>query len=125
MQKHVTLVGALQIGYNAFGILAAMAAFLLIVGGGLIGGLVSGDEIVIPITFFVGTAIATWLVVLSVPGIIGGIGVLRRQSWARYLVLVFSILYVFSVPIGTAIGAYSIWALAQDETAELFDSKSG
>jgi hypothetical protein len=125
MEKHLTFVGALHIGYNALGVLAAMVVFLLVVGGGLIGGLVSDEEIVIPITFFVGTAIAMWLVVLSVPGIIGGIGVLRRHSWARYLLLVLSILYLFNVPIGTAIGAYSIWALAQDEAAQLFGSKSG
>jgi hypothetical protein len=123
MEKHVTFVGALQIGYNAFGVLAAMATFMFIVGGGLIGGLISSEEkIVIPITFFVGTAISMWLLVLSVPGIIGGIGVLRRQSWARYMVLVLSILALFSVPIGTAVGAYSIWVLVQDETAELFAS---
>jgi hypothetical protein len=123
MEKHVTFVGALQIGYNAFGVLVAMATFMFIVGGGLIGGLISSEEeIVIPITFFVGTAISMWLLVLSVPGIIGGIGVLRRQSWARYMVLVLSILDLFSVPIGTAVGAYSIWVLVQDETAELFAS---
>ena len=65
-----------------------------------------------------------WLLVLSVPGIIGGIGVLRRQSWARYMVLVLSILDLFSVPIGTAVGAYSIWVLMQEETAKLFAGES-
>ena len=121
MEKHVTFVGALQIGYNVFGILAAMATFLFIVGGGLVGGLVSGEEeIVIPITFFVGTSISLWLILISVPGIVGGIGLLKRQSWARYMVLVLSILDLFSVPIGTAIGVYSIWVLVQDGTAKLF-----
>jgi len=33
---------------------------------------------------------------------------------------VLSILDLFSVPIGTAVGAYSIWVLVRDETAELF-----
>ena len=122
MEKHVTFVGALQIGYNSFGILAAMAVFLFVVGGGLVGGLISDEEIVIPITFFVGTTISLWLVVMSVPGIIGGVGVLRRQSWARYLVLVLSIFDLFSIPIGTAIGAYSIWVLLREETAGLFGS---
>ena len=121
MEKHVTLVGALQIGYNALGVLAAMATFLLIVGGGLLGGLISGEEdIVIPITFFVGTAVSMWLLIVSVPGIIGGIGVLRHQSWARFLILVLSVLELFSIPIGTAVGVYSIWALVQNETAKLF-----
>jgi len=124
MEQHVTFVGALHIGYNAFGILAAMAVFVLIVGGGLIGGLISEQEIVIPITFFLGTAIAFWLVVVSVPGIIGGIGLLKYKSWARYLVLVLAILDLLNIPIGTAIGVYSIWVLAQDETAKMFASGS-
>ncbi len=123
MERHVTFVGALQIGYNAFGILAAMATFMLIVGGGLVGGLISGgQDIVIPITFFVGTAISMWLLLLSVPGIVGGIGLLGHQPWAGYLVLVLSILDLANVSIGTAIGAYSIWVLVQDETTKLFSS---
>lgn len=121
MEKHVTLVGVLQIGYNALGVLAAMATFLLIVGGGLLGGLISGEEdTVIPITFFVGTAVSMWLLIISVPGIVGGIGVLRHQSWARYLILVLSVVELFSIPIGTTVGVYSIWALAQDQSAKLF-----
>ena len=125
MDKHITFVGALQIGYNVFGVLAAMATFLFIVGGGLVGGLVSGEEeIVIPITFFVGTSISLWLMLTSVPGIVGGIGLLKRQSWARYMVLVLAILDLFNIPIGTAIGAYSIWALLQNETAQLFSRGS-
>jgi hypothetical protein len=125
MEKHVTFVGVAQIAYNALGILAAMATFMLIVGGGLIGGLASGEEeIVIPTTFCVGTSVSLWLILISVPGIVGGIGVLRRQSWARYMVLVLSILELFSIPIGTAIGVYSIWSLVQDKTAKLFAGAS-
>ena len=124
MKQHVTFVGALHIGYNAFGILAAVAVFMFIVVGGLIGGLISEQEIVIPITFFVGTGIALWLILVSVPGIVGGIGLLKYKSWARYLVLVLSVLGLLNIPIGTAIGVYSIWVLAQDETAQLFASGS-
>ena len=58
MKQHVTVVGALHIGYSAFQILGAIVAFMFIVVGGLIGGLISEEEIVIPITFFLGTAIA-------------------------------------------------------------------
>lgn len=121
MDKHVTLVGALQIGYSALGVLVAMATFMFIVGGGLLAGLISGEEdIVIPITFFVGTAVSMWLLIISVPGIVGGIGVLRHQSWARYLILVLSVVELFSIPFGTAVGVYSIWVLVQVETAKLF-----
>jgi len=102
-----------------------MALFMFIVGGGLLAGLIAEEGIVIPITFFVGTAIALWLILVSVPGIVGGIGLLKYKSWARYLVLVLSVLALASIPIGTAIGIYSIWVLVQDETAKMFGSGAG
>jgi hypothetical protein len=56
----------------------------------------------------------------SALGIIGGIGILKRKNWARYLVMVQSVLDLFNFPIGTALGIYCVWVLAKDETARLF-----
>jgi len=125
MKQHVTVVGALHIGYSAFQILGAIVAFMFIVGAGLIGGLIAEEGIVTGITFFVGTTIALFVLLVAVPGIIGGIGLLRYKPWARYMVLVLSVLGLLNIPIGTAIGIYSIWALVQDETAQLFASGDG
>lgn len=122
MEKHVTLVGALHIGYAAFQILAALVASMFVVGGGLLGSLISEEEIVIGITFFVATTIALWVILISVPSIVGGIWLLRHKSWARYVVLVVSVLGLLNVPLGTGVGVYSIWVLVQDETAKLFAS---
>ncbi len=72
------------------------------------------------VTLIVGSAIAFWLALLSVPEIIGGVGLLRRKAWARYMVMVLAVLYLFNIPVGTAIGSYSIWVLVQDDTAKLF-----
>ena len=125
MKQHVTVVGALHIGYSAFQILGAIVAFMFIVGAGLIGGLIAEEGIVVAIAATLGILIAVWTVLLSVPGIVGGIGLLKYKSWARYLVLVLAVLDLFNIPIGTAIGVYSIWVLAQDETAQLFGSGDG
>ncbi len=123
MKQHVTVVGALHIGYSAFQILGAIVAFMFIVGAGLIGGLIAEEGIVVAIAATLGILIAVWTVLLSVPGIVGGIGLLKYKSWARYLVLVLAVVDLFNIPIGTAIGIYSIWVLAQDETAQLLASE--
>jgi hypothetical protein len=120
MEKHVTVVGALRIGFGALGILVAIFVFALLVG---IGAL-SGDREARPILTFVGLGVGLFLGVLSVPGIIGGIGLLKLKPWARYLVLIVSVLDLLNIPIGTAVGAYSIWVLMQDETAQLFAAGS-
>ena len=120
MEKHVTLVGALHIGYNAFQLVMALVVFTFLVGGGLIGGFVSQEEIVFAVTFVVGAIICLWILMVSLPSIIGGIALLRYKPWGRYMVLVLSVLALFNIPLGTAIGAYSIWVLVHEETAKLF-----
>ncbi len=121
MQKHVTIVGALHIGYAAWGVLWAALIFMIMAGIGV----ATGDETAQAILTVVGCIIPGLLAAVAVPGIVGGVGVLRLKPWSRYLVLALSVLALFSIPIGTAIGVYSIWVLVQDETVELFASGSG
>jgi hypothetical protein len=120
MEEHVTVVGALHIGFGILGLLLAIIIFVAVVGGGLL----SGDQQAIAITTIVGTVIAGFFAVLALPGIIGGVGLLRHKSWARFLVLILAVINLFNVPIGTAVGVYSIWVLIQPETIELFDTQS-
>jgi hypothetical protein len=126
MEKHVLIVGALHIGYSALEILAAVMIFMFFVGGGLLDRIVgvTGDPMIFPIAASVGGMMTFFLLLVSVPGLVGGIGLLRHKPWARYMVLVLSVLDLVNIPIGISIGIYSIWVLVQDETAELFESTS-
>lgn len=116
MKDHVTVVAILRIGFALLILLAAVIVFVGTVGGGLI----SGDPEAIRITSIVGTVVGGGLAVLSVPGLVAGIGLLRRWSWARWLSLVLAVLDLLFIPIGTVYGIYAIWVLMQDETEALF-----
>jgi hypothetical protein len=72
------------------------------------------------ITAIVGPAVASFFLLLSAPGLIGGIYLLKRRPWARILVLVLGFLNLIEIPIGTALGIYTIWVLLKDETVNLF-----
>lgn len=119
MEKHVTAVAVLHIALSSLNLLAAIIVFWAVVGGGIL----SGEEEAMIITTGVGSAIAVILILLSAPGIIGGIALLRWQSWARYLVLALGFLNLLHVPLGTILGVYTIWALMKDETVTLFRRK--
>jgi hypothetical protein len=119
MEKHVTAVAVLNIAFGALGILVAIIVFLAVVGGGLI----SRDAEAMAITAVVGTIVASFLIVLSIPEIIGGFGLLKRRSWARILVLVIAFLDLLNIPFGTVIGIYTIWVLLNEETVQLFAAK--
>ena len=59
--------------------------------------------------------IATVVICLfSIPSIIGGIGLLNNKSWAMLLVLILGCFKLFSFPIGTAIGIYTIWVYTEN-----------
>ena len=117
METHVKAVGALSIGLSVFGILIGGFIFVLLA----CIGFVVQDEEAAPILAVVGFAIGVFLFILSVPGIIGGIGLLKQKEWARILVLITSALHLLNFPIGTAIGGYSIWVLVNPETIRMFN----
>jgi hypothetical protein len=50
-------------------------------------------------------------------GFFAGWGLLQRQPWARILTIVLAFLALFNIPLGTALGIYSLWVLlpAQSE----------
>ena len=120
MKQHITVVAALNIGLGALGVVLGMIAFVFLAGIGLL----SGDRDAMPILTFIAVIAAGFLLIISVPDIIGGIGLLRRKSWARILVLILSVLKLINFPLGTAVGVYSIWVLMQDEAVQLPSPRS-
>ncbi|KPL02677.1 MAG: hypothetical protein AMJ90_05140 [candidate division Zixibacteria bacterium SM23_73_2] len=121
MEKHINVLGWLYIIFNVLGLFLGILLFWIIAGGGLI----SGDPEAIFITGIVATAVAGFLTILSVPGIIGGIFLLQWKPWARILVLILGFLNLLDIPLGTILGIYTIWVLMKDETVQLFKAKTG
>jgi len=116
MEKHLTIVAALQVGFSLLGILAAIIVYSV-----LHSVMHIADD---PEAARVLTIVARWvslfLLLISVPGLIGGIGLFMKKSWARILVLIISVLDLLNIPIGTAVAVYTIWVLVQDDTVKLF-----
>jgi len=117
MKQHLTVVAVLSIGFGILGVFIAFIILVAVVGGGVL----SGDYEAIRITSIVGPIIAGFIALISVPDIIGGIGLLKRRPWARILVLILSCIGLLNVPIGTAVGIYSIWVLVHDDTVKMFN----
>ncbi|HTT65813.1 MAG TPA: hypothetical protein VMG35_28380 [Bryobacteraceae bacterium] len=123
MESHVKILGTLHIVFGSLGLLVALGMLLLFGGiAGLIGAtdFSENGHIAIPIVGSIGAIIFFVLLVLSLPGLIAGIGLLQFCSWARILTIVLSILDLIHVPIGTALGVYGLWVLLSPESERLF-----
>lgn len=66
---------------------------------------------VVPFIKFIAVAI---VILFSIPSMIGGIALLNKKDWALTLLLVLGCFKLFSFPIGTAIGIYTIWVYAEN-----------
>jgi len=116
MEKHINIVAALQIALSIFNLVIAFLIFTVLK---LVGGFVD-DANATTILSIISDVLAIVFIIISLPGILAGLGLYKRKEWARILTLILSVIEIFSFPFGTAIGIYSIWALIQPETIAEF-----
>jgi len=120
MKKHVTVVGAIHIGFGILGLVAAVAVFFAL---RFAMGFVENEEVPTMVLKFLSIGLPLLVGFMSTLGLVGGIGLLSFLSWARYLVIVVAALGCLNIPIGTLKGVYSLWVLFQDDTVKLFENK--
>jgi len=122
MATHVKVLGIIHIVFGALGIMGALAVLLLFGGlAGLAGASAEPNAgLAVPIVGGIGGIIFIVVLVISLPGLITGIGLLEFRPWARMLGIVVSALSLINVPFGTALGIYGLWTLLNRETEQLF-----
>lgn len=122
MDTHVKVLGILNIIGSLLGLCAAMMLSVVFAG---VAATVAADgdpdaAVAIPIIGLSGMALVAFLVVWSLPGLIVGIGLMKRRPWARIGGIVVAILSLVAVPFGTILGAYGLWVLFSKDTERLF-----
>jgi uncharacterized membrane protein len=107
MARHVKILGILHIVFGAMGVFAAVVV-LLIFGG--ISALVSvsdrSTDLPAPILGVIGSVIFIIVLVLSLPGLIIGIGLMQFRPWARIGGIVMSALDLLGFPFHTALAGW-------------------
>lgn len=116
LQLHISILGWLHIVVNAFFLVLAAFAFVLLPAVGT----VIDDPQGVVIFSLLGTAFGVLMLVLGLPGIVAGYGLLKRKSWARFLALVLGVVGLVNFPVGTVIGVYTILVLWPQPANEYF-----
>lgn len=74
-----------------------------------------------PITFLIGL----FILLIAMPSVAAGVGLLHYRNWGRALTLVLSFLRLLEFPFGTATAIYSFWVLLSDGGREHFKEMVG
>jgi hypothetical protein len=120
MRKHVTVVGAIHIGFGLLGLVAAIATFFVFT---FLIRTVGNEDVPVMLFGILRVSVPILIGFNATLGLVGGIGLLSFQPWARYVVIVAAALGCINIPIGTLKGVYSLWVLLQDDTIKLFEKK--
>jgi hypothetical protein len=123
MQQHVKILAVLHIIFGGLGVLAAL--IVMAVFGGLAGiahfsdasqdGVIAGG-----VLGLIGAVVTIVVLVISLPELIAGVGLLTFQPWARILTIVLSAIELPGFPFHTALGVYGLWVLLSNEGSALF-----
>jgi riboflavin transporter FmnP len=115
-ETHITLLGWLRIAYSALLILGGAFVFALLAGFGA----ATQDAVAYRMFGTIGALVGGLMLVLALPGLVAGIGLLSRAPRSRVLSLVLAAFDLFAFPIGTALGAYTVFVLSQDAAVVAF-----
>lgn len=123
MAQHVKILGILHIIFGALGVLAAITVLMIFGGISAIVGLSDhspDNAAAAPILGVIGGFVFFLVLVLSLPGLVAGIGLIQYRRWARLTTIILSAFDLLSIPFGTALGVYGLWVMLNPETERLF-----
>lgn len=114
METHVKIVGIVMIVWGA---LAAVST-LVVLGVTSVGAQAQMPGFMQGMMGF----FAILLGALAVLSIGGGYGLVNHEPWSRNLAFAVAILSLFSFPIGTAFGIYTLWVITRPGAKRLLAS---
>lgn len=118
-KNHVNLVAILHIVFGALTIGGAIVLLFLVQ---VAGHYIPEDEALVrEIAGSIGYLVAGLVAFFGLIDLLAGASLYSYRQWARILVIIISAINCLNIPIGTAKGVYSIWALMQPEVQDLFE----
>lgn len=107
--QHVGTLGVLWIVYGALTALGGgfMLLALNLFSAGVMGNETPMPPFIRPMLGFIGMM----FLITGLVRILAGWAVYSKQSWGRILCLILGFLSLIDVPLGTALGIYTIWVL--------------
>src|SRR4051794_36505358 len=131
MRDHIKILGILNVVMGS--LTASVGLIALVILSGVAGAIrwsgVSPEDgsgaLAAPVLTLIGLGAAAFFVLLGLPSIIGGWGLLKLRPWARVFTLVLSAFHLLHVPFGTALGVYGFWVLLSDEGRAILTDQPG
>ncbi|HVF27784.1 MAG TPA: hypothetical protein VM943_06070 [Pyrinomonadaceae bacterium] len=115
-QEHNRVLGILHLIYGIIHVpLLPIVAVLILIGLGF--ALPELSALPMVALLLGGFVVLLFVALFTIPPFIAGYGLLKERPWAKTASIVSAIVELLNVPLGTALGVYSLWNSSQMETA--------
>ncbi|HVB39210.1 MAG TPA: hypothetical protein VND92_11755 [Vicinamibacterales bacterium] len=125
MKRHADFLGALYVVWGALTVLIGLATLALGVGAAALGSstpvALRGGAVAAALAAGMFTVLAVLSLAWGATHIVCGLALRRRRHWARPVCLGLAGVNLILLPYGTALGAYGLWVLLNDEVRQHFD----
>ena len=125
MPSHLRLLAVLQLTWGWIGLVLGLATLLLAIGALAIGVLDGGDRVGAGVTAFMFGIFAAALLAGGAANAWAGRALRRQNPAGRSAVLWLSVVNLFLLPFGTALGIYAWWVLLHAESRTVFLAAKG
>jgi hypothetical protein len=71
------------------------------------------------------SALGVGISTLAIAGVIAGWGLMAHSSWARMLAIVLGCISLIHLPLGTALGIYTLWVLLPQDACREYQRLAG
>ncbi len=125
VQEHVRLVGLFWLAFSAFNTVGSVV--LYIIANTVFAHTRQFGTPDAPASFLrpLLSVIAILLLAKAAVGFLAGWGLLQRERWARLIALVLAFISLFTnIPLGTALGVYTMWVLLPSESEREYEGLS-
>lgn len=119
VRSHIQLVAIIWFAISALNAVIGIAAYIVANTVLVYGGPANAPFFVRPLVISVSFLILGGAAL----GFIAGWGLMHREPWARTLTLILAFFELFfNIPIGTAVGVYTLWVLLPGESEHEYDA---
>lgn len=120
LHLHVQILGWLRIAGAALMLVIGLFLLIFLAGLGVFSGVASGEATPFWVLTLVAVFVGGLMLVLALPSLLAGIGLLRGKEWGRILAIIVGVFDLLNFPIGTLIAVYSFYVLLQSSATAYF-----
>ncbi|MDX1665288.1 MAG: hypothetical protein R3272_15960 [Candidatus Promineifilaceae bacterium] len=116
IRQHVKIIGWLHIAGGVLFLVIGGFVFFLLTSIGFL----SMEAEAIGVLSLVATLVVGIMLLLALPSLLAGWGLLKGRDWGRILAIIVSFLNITNFPFGTLLAIYTLYVLLQSEASAYF-----